>query len=77
MIYVAIMKGVYRHEIRAVGVSKESVIYLSQIALKHEFDNYHSIEVLEFSREGLVDDGKLVAEIFKDKNGLVTVSKIE
>lgn len=77
MIYVAIMRGVYRHEIRVVGESKENVIYLSQIALKHEFDSYHAIEVLEFSHERLVDDGKLVAEIFKDKAGVITVSNIE
>ena len=46
-IYIAVQKGVYRHDIVAACSTLERAIELGKEAIKNESDHFHSIEIVE------------------------------
>ena len=61
--YVAIKKGVYRHDIVGVSTNKETAIRLAQAAAEAERDDYHKFEIIQTQLDKMLSDGVIVATV--------------
>lgn len=52
IVYIAIQKGVYRHQVIAVRSDLESAKQAASDAVDEEHDHYHDVEVLECELDG-------------------------
>jgi hypothetical protein len=75
-IFAVSREGVYRHEIVGVYDDIELAIERGVNAAKEEWDDYHHFDVLEYTLNEDVMDGKLLAKISKHKDS-ITVHRIK
>ena len=63
-VYIAIQKGVYRHNVLGTFTSMEAAAVQAKTSLKEEEDHYHNVEIVESELDEFGTPDKIV-ETFK------------